>query len=816
MERADRNERCECPYICRRANPELGYRYVSERTKRKHAEMDRKGKFASSAGVKWSQSYIDMANTGSLRSSIKTPRTGKTSRSNPQACLNQPGPTVSRRTVYRDARALVGSVARSFNFPTVEDYFFVGEHLNADDATGRDTIATGLVSYNPTLDEAIYRSTCKFQALLDTNNVSIDLQESILTSLFGSSAPELLPDGQLDFRNMSLGSLLRYAGREWRGGELGLRGLCSLNGISKLYCSQGMPSVIRWRLCLDEGGTTHDPRAYGASEQDDYSKTGLKCRCSSRPPSGLQHDCETCTERCEAIPCRMVRKNMDSFDYIPISAMLKMVCRSRTHCHSMLTMWRARHRWFRPQEGDIAPSFPIRNWWDGTKAKESSWFWDPEQTWELPVVCTTCLEVYQAFPVKCQELLAHFDNTSRTYDFVCKSCGTQVTSEAKWAQGDPRNVPLLAHWDGFQSASTVFRSTWTVETLILSAGSNSTLPPMPVLFIPNTRGDPSSNSDALNVCLRPLIAELIDLFVNGVDVEYNYLSGLIGVGDLPNKFTMRAMLVLFTGDHPAQCKFGGFATSGYSACRRCKMKSNLQHGPSSRPGGVVVYDGNREQYRHPPPRKAVTELRQAVHDLNACTTSAAHKELSQRTGVTGDSQVWKLHDLYGFNPSQDLTYDAMHVLALSMFKKYTELLIKDADRTPVGRDALLAGLAEVTKKKPRCFRGRWPKDPFSRLGYFKAEEHTNFVLYCVPHILYVMGYVPGMILCDLGRLVFEIARYFYISSRSETGWTEDMLIKCRMLFASWRIRHEEGVGATGSILDHVAGKKRSTSSIVLY
>ncbi|KAL3692487.1 hypothetical protein R1sor_006138 [Riccia sorocarpa] len=31
-----------------------------------------------------------------------------------------------------------------------------------------------------------------------------------------------------------------------------------------------------------------------------------------------------------------------------------------------------------------------------------------------------------------------------------------------------------------------------------------------------------------------------------------------------------------------------------------------------------------------------------------------------------------------------------------------------------------------------------------------------------------------------------------------------MLSKCRMLLASWRIRHEEGVGASGSILDHVA------------
>ncbi|KAL3689113.1 hypothetical protein R1sor_015422 [Riccia sorocarpa] len=117
-------------------------------------------------------------------------------------------------------------------------------------------------------------------------------------------------------------------------------------------------------------------------------------------------------------------------------------------------------------------------------------------------------------------------------------------------------------------------------------------------------------------------------------------------------------------------------------------------------------------------------------------------------------------------------------------------------------------VGSLARTDPRCFRGRWPKDPFSRLGYFKAKEHTNFVLYCVPYILYVMGYVPGMVLCDLGRLVFEIARYFYISSRSETGWTEDMLNKCRMLFASWRIRHEEDVGATGSIMDHVAGMGR--------
>ncbi|KAL3696392.1 hypothetical protein R1sor_010468 [Riccia sorocarpa] len=384
---------------------------------------------------------------------------------------------------------------------------------------------------------------------------------------------------------------------------------------------------------------------------------------------------------------------------------------------------------------------------------------------------------------------------------------TVIVSSRAIIEGNPRNIPLLAHWDGFQSASTVFRSTWTVETKVLSAGSASPLPPMPVLFIPNTKGDPSNKSEALNECLRPLMAELINLFVNGVDVVYNYPSELIDNRDLPRRFKLCEMLVLFTGDHPAQCKFCGFASSGYSACRRCKMNASLhvQHGPNSRPGGVVVYDCNRRQYRHPPAQKTVTELRQAVLELNACTTSAARKEVWQQTGVVAYSNVWKLYDLYGFNPSLDLTYDAMHVLALSMFKKYTELLKKDSERTSAGRDALIAGLAEATKKKPRSFRGRWPKDPFNRLGYFKAEEYSNFVLYCVPHILYEGGYKPGSVLYDLGRLVVEIARYFYILSRSESGWTEAMLAKCKLLFASWRIRHEEGVGPTGSILDHVAG-----------
>ncbi|KAL3697331.1 hypothetical protein R1sor_011407 [Riccia sorocarpa] len=401
MERGDRTERCACLYICSRANQELGYQQVSERTKRKHADMDRKGKLASDAGISRSQSYMARENVPYTRNTSSDvnciPPRGRSEHFGQQAhpisivtC-----PLISRSTAYRDAQALVGAVNRSFNFPTLDDSFPVDSYFTAD-VDGEIATAARIVTYTPTLDEAIYRSTWKFQALLDKNNVSIELQESILAILFGPDAPRMLPDGRMDYRDMSLGSLLHYAGRD----------------------------------------TAHAPLTYGTSKQDDYTKSGLKCNCAHLPSTGLQRDCEICTERCAVTSCRLQRKNMESFDYIPIGSMLRLICRSRTYCHSMLSMWRAKHRWFMPDETavNVVPTFPIKDWWDGTKAKEISWFWDSGKTWELPVVCAACQEVYQAFPTKCQMLITNFNVNTRTYNFICESCGTRVISEAKFTQ----------------------------------------------------------------------------------------------------------------------------------------------------------------------------------------------------------------------------------------------------------------------------------------------------------------------------------------------------------------------------------------------
>ncbi|KAL3693358.1 hypothetical protein R1sor_007009 [Riccia sorocarpa] len=124
---------------------------------------------------------------------------------------------------------------------------------------------------------------------------------------------------------------------------------------------------------------------------------------------------------------------------------------------------------------------------------------------------------------------------------------------------------------------------------------------------------------------------------------------------------------------------------------------------------------------------------------------------------------------------------------------------------PQRKSALSRAMADVTTAKPSSLTGRWPRDIFTRIGSFKAEECSKFMLYCVPHILHEVGYHPDDALHQLGALLVQIARMFYLLHRSHQGWTTGMLESYMSMLASWRIRSEELLGPNSSILEHVAG-----------
>ena len=167
------------------------------------------------------------------------------------------------------------------------------------------------------------------------------------------------------------------------------------------------------------------------------------------------------------------------------------------------------------------------------------------------------------------------------------------------AYGDPRNFAIAAHWDGFISTTTKYKDTWVVEIEILNAGLQNVMRPMPVVFIPASSKQIIKDLDEgiLIVFLAPFMHELELAFIEGFSMNFNYPPEVINPSLLnPNsnqQLKLRALLLYWTGDHPAQSKVGGFKLSRYHACCRCFLKEKYIQGRG------VVYPNNHYEIQNP-------------------------------------------------------------------------------------------------------------------------------------------------------------------------------------------------------------------------
>ena len=55
-------------------------------------------------------------------------------------------------------------------------------------------------------------------------------------------------------------------------------------------------------------------------------------------------------------------------------------------------------------------------------------------------------------------------------------------------------------------------------------------------------------------------------------------------------------------------------------------------------------------------------------DADQAATTTQRKALIQETGVTGESILYRLYDLCGFNPIKDSVIDAMHAVVLNLIR----------------------------------------------------------------------------------------------------------------------------------------------------
>jgi hypothetical protein len=137
-------------------------------------------------------------------------------------------------------------------------------------------------------------------------------------------------------------------------------------------------------------------------------------------------------------------------------------------------------------------------------------------------------------------------------------------------------------------------------------------------------------------------------------------------------------------------------------------------------------------------------------------------EVGYEVGILGQSCLWRLYNLYGFDISRDLTYDVMHTLALCDFKKYVYMLVKYAEGNGKIKD--LDGVLQIVKKlSPATLGTRWARNTKS-LGFYKAEEYQIFVMWCLPHVLDHLDLGLDSFLGVIGAMFTEVGRIFYTHS----------------------------------------------------
>lgn len=155
----------------------------------------------------------------------------------------------------------------------------------------------------------------------------------------------------------------------------------------------------------------------------------------------------------------------------------------------------------------------------------------------------------------------------------------------------------MLHWDGFQAASTTIKDSAVVEIVVLNGGKRSNIGSIPILFLPLSHKDlERKHGDILASFLHPLMKDLESSFLDGFEVDYAYPEKDISISLQPGKACLRTILMLCTGDHPAQCKLGQVKDGGMSFCRRDKAKATLIEDTY---GGRYVYNENRRHGRYP-------------------------------------------------------------------------------------------------------------------------------------------------------------------------------------------------------------------------
>ena len=163
------------------------------------------------------------------------------------------------------------------------------------------------------------------------------------------------------------------------------------------------------------------------------------------------HPCTYDVIKSTSETCRYCMKTGSiKYSYLCLGDKVRRWCQDPLFCQKMTEHWNDKQHWLNVQGG-----WHIKNEiWDGSRFGELSWFWDPSQEWITPVRCPTCKVIVSAETIEEAMSVTLESETVCSVTIECPECFSNFNHNPKVARGDPRNIALIGHWDGWQPFST--------------------------------------------------------------------------------------------------------------------------------------------------------------------------------------------------------------------------------------------------------------------------------------------------------------------------------------------------------------------------
>jgi hypothetical protein len=211
-----------------------------------------------------------------------------------------------------------------------------------------------------------------------------------------------------------------------------------------------------------------------------------------------------------------------------------------------LQHWENKNEWL---GDDLDEDVKHKEMWHGERFKELSYFWDDSVETFLPVLCPNCDTVMSV-----KEMAALVLPGNTLHDQLCLCCNEcmfDFVHQPKKMRGCPLNQAFIFHEDGFNAFEKKSRSISAIHisSACINKEQRSNGKYMRVYsFIPTVfLGEGISHK--MDAFLKPLINEVKDLYINGINVNIKQQINLKnGIAIQPGSYQVRMLLFCGTAD----------------------------------------------------------------------------------------------------------------------------------------------------------------------------------------------------------------------------------------------------------------------------